>query len=68
MPKDNKSIKTSMNKLDDIVAWFEEQDDVDVEEGLKKVEAGSVLVRDLKGRLKKVENKFEDLKQEMEKD
>lgn len=67
MPKDNKNIQNSMKKLEDIVSWFESQEDVDVEEGLKKVKAGSALIREMKNRLKKVENEFEDIKAEMEK-
>ncbi len=67
MPKDNKNIQNSMKKLEDIVSWFESQEDVDVEEGLKKVKVGSTLIREMKNRLKKVENEFEDIKAEMEK-
>jgi len=66
MPKDKKNIQTSMKKLEDIVGWFESQENVDVEEGLNKVKEGSVLIKDLKNRLKKVENEFEDIKQGME--
>ena len=66
MPKEKKNIKSSIKKLEDIVDWFESQEDVDVEEGLKKVKEGSTLIKDLKSRLKKVENEFEDIKQEME--
>lgn len=68
MPKDNKNIQNSIKKLEDIVDWFESQEDVDVEAGLKKVKAGSTLIKDLKSRLIKVENEFEDIKNEMEED
>ena len=66
MPKDNKNIQNSIKKLEDIVDWFESQEDVDVEAGLKKVKAGSALIKDLKSRLKKVENEFEDIKADIE--
>ena len=66
MPKDNKNIQNSIKKLEDIVDWFESQEDVDVEAGLKKVKTGSALIKDLKSRLKKVENEFEDIKADIE--
>ena len=66
MPKDNKNIQSSIKKLEDIVDWFESQEDVDVEAGLKKVKTGSALIKDLKSRLKKVENEFEDIKADIE--
>jgi len=66
MPKDKKNMQSSIKKLEDIVEWFEARENVDVEEGLKKVKEGSTLIKDLKIRLKKAENEFEDIKKEME--
>ncbi|NQV13514.1 MAG: exodeoxyribonuclease VII small subunit [Parcubacteria group bacterium] len=65
MPKEEANISESLNKLEDIVSWFDEQEDVDVEEGLKKVKAGASLIKDLKGRLKEVENEFEEVKKDL---
>jgi len=57
-----KSIKEKLSELEQIAAWFEKQKDVDVEEGLKRVKEGAVLIKDLKERLREVENEFEEIK------
>ena len=68
-PKDsNVSISQSLEKLEQIVQWLDEQEQVDVEEGLKRVRDGAVLVKELRGRLKEVENEFEAVKKELESD
>lgn len=64
-PKQPK-ISDSLSKLEGIVEWFEDQQDVDVEEGLKKVKEGAGLIKNLKLRLKEVENEFEEIKREVE--
>ena len=48
-------------ELEKITAWFE-RDDVDLEEGMKKLEEGTVLVKELKNYLNTVENKIKELK------
>lgn len=63
--KDKNKIGASLKKLNDIVAWFEDQEDVDVEEGLRKVREGAELIKDLKGRLAEVENEFTEIKKEL---
>ncbi len=62
-PKD--SISQSLDKLEGIIRWFDEQDQVDVQEGLAKVREGAALVKDLRGKLKTVENEFEELKKDL---
>jgi len=64
--KDKTKISESLSKLESIVEWFENQKDVDVEEGLKKVKDGATLIKSLKSRLKEVENEFEEIKKEIE--
>ncbi len=61
--KDN--ISESLDKLERIIRWFDEQDQVDVQEGLTKVREGAALVKDLRGKLKTVENEFEELKKDL---
>jgi len=65
---ENKKIKISesLGKLEKIVDWFEQQEDVDVEEGLRKVKEGATIIKDLKARLKEVENEFNEIKGELE--
>ncbi|MDP3955940.1 MAG: exodeoxyribonuclease VII small subunit [bacterium] len=60
------SIKDSLKSLEKITSWFEEGDDLDVEEGLKKVKEGAVIIKELKVRLKDVENEFEEIKRELD--
>ena len=65
MANQKTNINESLSKLEDIVSWFDKQEDVDVEEGLKKVKTGAGLIKDLKGRLKEVENEFEEVKKDL---
>jgi len=60
------NIKDSLSKLESIAKWFEEQKEVDVEEGLKKVKEAAVITKELKINLKEVENEFEELKKELD--
>ena len=62
----NGTIAQSLDKLEKIIRWFDEQSEVQVEEGLTKVREGAVLIKDLRGRLKEVENEFTELKGELE--
>ncbi len=58
-------INASLSKLEETVQWFEAQKNVDVEEGIKKVKEGAVIIKDLRARLKKVENEFEEVKKSL---
>ncbi len=60
------NLTESLKRLEKIVEWFENQDEVDVEKGLEKVREGAALVKASKERLKKVENEFEEVKKELE--
>jgi len=62
------SISASLEKLEGIVRWLDEQERVDVQEGLEKVKEGTVLVRDLRARLKEVENEYQEVKKRLESD
>lgn len=67
MPQEKKqSLGESLKKLEAIVAWFENQEEVDVEEGLAKVKAGAVLVKESREKLREAENEFEIVKKELE--
>lgn len=65
MKKDKKNLSKSLKELDEIVNWFENQDEVDVEGGLNKVKIGVKLISDIKKDLKEVENEFEEVKKEL---
>jgi len=60
------NLTQSLKKLEEIVEWFESQQEVDVEKGLEKVKEGAALIKASKDRLKKVENEFEEVKKELE--
>lgn len=68
MPTEKDKIKDSLAGLEKIVEWFDSREDIDVEEGLKKVKEGAALVKALKAKLKTVENEFEEIKKDLEKD
>lgn len=56
------SITESLSRLEGIIGWFEKQKEVDVEAGLAKVKEGAELIKELKSRLKTVENEFKEIK------
>lgn len=64
--KEEPNISESLDKLEKIVSWFDDQEQVQVEEGLTKVKEGAVLVKELRSRLKAVENDFKEVKRELE--
>ena len=62
------SIKDSLTRLKEITNWFDEADEVDVEEGLEKVKEGVGLIKHSRERFAELENEFEDVKKELEND
>lgn len=64
--KDEKiNLTDSLEKLNEIVGWFEAQDDVDVEVGLEKVREAAGLIKSSKGRLAEIENEFKEIEKEI---
>lgn len=62
------NLKESLSKLNGIVEWFDEQEEVDVEVGLEKVKEGAELIRDCKKRLSEVENEFKEIQRDIDKE
>lgn len=68
---DKLSKKTSLKmeglleRLERIVEELRNQD-IDVDEGIKRFEEGVALIKQAKAKLKKAENRFEKLKAELE--
>lgn len=60
------SLSNSIKKLSEIANWFNNQEEVDVEEGLNKIKEAAVLIKAGKKRLKEIENEFEEIKMEMD--
>ena len=66
MSKQTTDLTKTLKELHTIVEWFEDQEDVDIEEGLKKVKDAAGLIKLSKTRLKEVENEFEEIEKEIE--
>ena len=58
-------LKNSLKKLEEIIEWFDKQEEVDVEAGLERVKGGVALIKESKERLKELENEFEEVKKEL---
>ncbi len=61
----NKTIKEKLTQLDELVAWFE-QDDIDIEQALKKFEAAEALSEDIEKELSNAKNKIEIIKKKFD--
>lgn len=63
--KDKVNLTESLEQLNGIVEWFEDQEEVDVEVGLDKVREASVLIKGSKTRLSEIENEFKEIEKEI---
>lgn len=59
-------LTSNLKKLSEISEWFDAQEEIDVEEGLKKVKEAAGLIKASRERLKAVENEFEKIKKEVD--
>ena len=59
------NLTESLKKLEGINRWFENQEEVDVEQGLEKVKEGIKLVKASQDRLKEIQNEFEEIKKDI---
>jgi len=69
MPKEKsetKNLNDNLKRLSEITEWFENQEEIDVEEGLKKVKEAVGLIKASKERLRVVENEFKEIKKEVD--
>lgn len=55
--------KKSITELEEINRWFQEEE-VDLDEGLKRLKRGKDLIQKCRDRLKSVENEFIKIKEE----
>ncbi len=65
MTPKKESLGETLKKLESITAWFEDQEEIDVEKALEKVKLGVALIKASKARLREVENEFEIVKKEL---
>ncbi|MDP2630766.1 MAG: exodeoxyribonuclease VII small subunit, partial [Candidatus Uhrbacteria bacterium] len=66
--KKDQTIQELIQELEKTVAWFQSRENIDIEEGLKRVKDGAELVKILKAKLKKVENEFEEIEKDLDVD
>ena len=59
------NLTKSLTELGEIVSWFENQSNVDVEVGLEKVRAAAALITASKTRLSEIENEFREIEKEI---
>ncbi len=59
------NLNETLKKLADIVSWFENQSELDVEKGLEQVKEGAQLIKDSRERLTQIENEFKEIKKEI---
>lgn len=59
------NLTESLKKLEAIAEWFDEQQDIDVEEGLTKVKEAAGLIKSSKARLAAIENEFQAIEREV---
>ncbi|PIS39414.1 MAG: hypothetical protein COT33_02005 [Candidatus Nealsonbacteria bacterium CG08_land_8_20_14_0_20_38_20] len=68
MKKENlgaKNLSANLKRLSEITEWFEEQEEIDIEEGLEKIKEAAALIEASKERLKVIENEFEEIKKDV---
>jgi exodeoxyribonuclease VII small subunit len=65
--EDKLNLTEALKELEEINNWFENQDEVDVEQGLEKVKEGVKLVKASQSRLKDIQNEFEEIKKDISK-
>lgn len=62
---DTVNLTQSLQKLEGIVQWFDDQEEVDVEQGLTKVKDAAKLIKDSRLRLAAIENEFAEIEKEI---
>jgi exonuclease VII small subunit len=61
-----KTLADSLEKIQEIISWFDNQEEVDVEMGLDKMKEGAKLIKESRERLQEIENEFEVVKKDLE--
>ena len=60
------NLTENLKKLKEIADWFDDQENLDVEQGLLKVKEATILIKESRGRLSEVKNEFTEIKKEIE--
>lgn len=59
------SIDETLKKLEGIAAWFEQQNEPSLEEGLRKIEEAVALLDTSRKRLGEIENRFDEVRRKI---
>ncbi|MES3004765.1 MAG: exodeoxyribonuclease VII small subunit [Patescibacteria group bacterium] len=59
------SLNEGLKRLNQIVSWFENESELDVEKGLELVKEGAEIIKNSKERLKEIENEFVEIKKKI---
>ncbi len=62
MSKDSKGLNQKLEELDKLLEWFDSAD-IDLDEAIKKFDAGTKLTKDIRDHLKTIDNKITVLKE-----
>jgi hypothetical protein len=60
------NLKQYIEDIKKISDWFEQQEEIDLEEGLNKIREAGDLIKLSKDRLVEVENEFKEIKEKIE--
>ena len=63
--KPKSDLGVNLKKISKIVEWFETQEELDIEEGLKKAKEATALIKESRLLLKECENQFLEIKKEL---
>ncbi len=63
--KTKSDLGVNLKKISKIVEWFETQEELDIEEGLKKAKEATILIKESRLLLKECENQFLEIKKEL---
>lgn len=66
MPEKKIDLSKNLKKLEEISSWFEDQKELNIEEGLKKVKNALTLIKESKKELQNVKNEFEEIEKDFE--
>jgi len=60
------NLSENLKELAEISSWFDEQREVDIENGLEKVRRAAELIKASKKRLSSIENQFKEIKKDID--
>ena len=56
------NLKEYLKQIEKITTWFDDRDEIDIEEALEKVKQAARLIKASKDKLAQVQNEFKEIK------